>query len=280
MKNNIQKTQITVQIDPQPQTPIEIDPQPQTPVQFDPQPQKPVQIDPHPVTETEEEEWPELPSPLPDLDLEDSFALGHYDRDRDIQALTVKVDMMYGMIKEIWKKMCLPVPTFQTATKTSQPVQCQNVLTNVVPVGNNEPATNTTYEHFSSQYLSLDRALEIKGRSCSPGNFARNLVEELFTKEERENRNVTGTKKQKLDEDGKRMEFIKDLVFRLFNISPVDRPRTWVGCITAIDEFLRHKPRGNKATNWTDARRVVLLNYKQNLILFLNIKIVSLRFLY
>ena len=183
------------------------------------------------------------------MDLEDSFALGHYDRDRDIQALTVKVDTMYGMIKEIWKKMCLPAPTFQTATKTSQPVQCQNVLTNVVPVGNNEPATNTTYEHFSSQYLSLDRALEIKGRSCSPGNFARNLVEELFTKEEHENRNVTGTKKQKLDEDGKRMEFIKDLVFRLFNISPVDRPRTWVGCITAIDEFLRRKPRGNKATN-------------------------------
>ena len=83
--------------------------------------------------------------------------------------------------------------------------------------------------------------------SIIPPKTAR--VEELFTKEERENRNVTGTKKQKLDEDGKRMEFIKDLVFRLFNISPVDRPRTWVGCITAIDEFLRRKPRGNKATN-------------------------------
>ena len=180
------------------------------------------------------------------MDLEDSFALGHYDRDRDIQALTVKVDMMYGMIKEIWKKMCLPAPTFQTATKTSQPVQCQNVLTNVVPVGNNEPATNTTYEHFSSQYLSLDRALEIKGRSCSPGNFARNLVEELFTKEERENRNVTGTKKQKLDEDGKRMEFIKDLVFRLFNISPVDRPSGLHNCNRRIFAAQTKRQQGHK----------------------------------
>ena len=194
--------------------------------------------------EEEDQDWPALPSPLPDLDLGDSFdmGMGHSDCGQDLNALNVKVDMMYSMIEQIYKKLCMPSPSFPTAKPSN------HICSSQVPA-NNDPTINAAGEQFNSPYITLDEAFEIKSRSCSPGNFARNLVEQLFTKEEQQNRNISGTKKQKLDGDGKRIKLVKDLVFRFYSISPGNCTRTWMSCVTAIDEFLQHKPKSNKATD-------------------------------
>lgn len=88
-------------------------------------------------------------------------------------------------------------------------------------------------------------AQKIKSKSCSIGNFATNLVKLLFTKEEIQNKNCTGTRgKEPLDPE--KLAFVKYCTFRLYTkYDMFEKENVWrKKCVVSIDEYLR---RGNRA---------------------------------
>ena len=90
--------------------------------------------------------------------------------------------------------------------------------------------------------LLLSQLLQIKGSSCSVGNFAAKLVQALFASEELAGRNCTGRKgKQGLERT--KLDKIESYVNKMYPVTPNQRGKQWKNCIIAIDELLRRRKR-------------------------------------
>lgn len=89
----------------------------------------------------------------------------------------------------------------------------------------------------------LAKVIQIKGRSCSVGNFAAKLVQLIFTKGELIDRNCTG-RKGKLPLDFDKLDKVKEYVSKMFPVQASQSDTQWKKCVIAIDEFLRRSNKG------------------------------------
>lgn len=97
------------------------------------------------------------------------------------------------------------------------------------------------------EYISQDELTQIKCKSCSIGNFAVQLLRQIFEHNELDNKNCTGTRgKEAVDPD--RLRFVKETVFNIYAITSDDKINTWKHCIRAIDEYLRRPKRMAKGS--------------------------------
>ena len=90
----------------------------------------------------------------------------------------------------------------------------------------------------------MAKVIQIKGWSCSVGNFAAKLVQFIFTKGELIDHNCTG-RKGKLPLDSDKLDKVKQYISKMFPVQASQSDTQWKKCINAIDEFLR---RSNKGT--------------------------------
>ncbi|KAL9973207.1 hypothetical protein ACROYT_G019627 [Oculina patagonica] len=94
----------------------------------------------------------------------------------------------------------------------------------------------------SAQYISQEELTQIKCKACSIGNFAVQLLRQIFTQSELDNKNCTGTRgKEAVDPD--RLRFVKETVFDIYAIAADEKLNTWKHCVRAIDEYLRRPKR-------------------------------------
>ena len=85
--------------------------------------------------------------------------------------------------------------------------------------------------------ISRERLIVIKSKSKSTKNFSVHLLRELFSKEELEGRNISGSRgKHKVDPERENM--IKEMVFKIYNTEPFDKEKVWGHCRKAIDSFM------------------------------------------
>ena len=90
--------------------------------------------------------------------------------------------------------------------------------------------------------LSQEYLIRLKAKSNSTMNFSVHLLRELFTLEELEGRNISGSRgKDKVDP--KRVEIIKKTVFNTYGTTPSDAEMVWRGCRKAMDTFMRRMKR-------------------------------------
>ena len=78
---------------------------------------------------------------------------------------------------------------------------------------------------------------EVFKRSSSMANYAKNLVFELFKRNELVGKNYAGVKGKQGIGDDSRMAIIKENVFKKYRVP--DKTRAWVQCRKAIDTALR-----------------------------------------
>ena len=90
--------------------------------------------------------------------------------------------------------------------------------------------------------ISQEQINFLKAKSTSFMNFAVQLLRALFKMEELEGKNISGSRgKDKVDP--KRVEIIKQMVFKIYGTLPSDRDEVWRGCRKAMDSFLRNVKR-------------------------------------
>jgi len=89
----------------------------------------------------------------------------------------------------------------------------------------------------------LAKVIQIKGRSCSVGNFAAKLVQLIFTKGELIDHNCMG-RKGKLPLDCDKLDKVKEYVSKMFPVQASQSDMQWKKCVIAIDEFLRRSNKG------------------------------------
>lgn len=90
--------------------------------------------------------------------------------------------------------------------------------------------------------LSQEYLIRLKAKSNSTMNFSVHLLRELFTLEELEGKNISGSRgKDKVDP--KRVEIIKKTVFNTYGTTPSDAEMVWRGCRKAMDTFMRRMKR-------------------------------------
>ena len=89
----------------------------------------------------------------------------------------------------------------------------------------------------------FNMAEKIQKTSCSIGNFSVNLVKVLFSKEEIQNRNCSGTRgKTALNKN--KLDLVKFCAFKFYCVPQTEQELLWKQkCVVSIDEYLR---RGNR----------------------------------
>ena len=90
--------------------------------------------------------------------------------------------------------------------------------------------------------ISRENIIALQTKSNSTKNFAVRLLRELFTKEELEGKNISGSR-GKDQVDPERIMIIKEIVFKMYHTQPADREMEWRNCRKAMDSFLRSKKR-------------------------------------
>ena len=136
-----------------------------------------------------------------------------------------------------------PSPVPFNSVKHTMALPVFNSVKHTVPHSPPNPLTIATHQ-FS---ISPKRLLELRVKSCSIGNFAKNLVVERFSPPELVNRNCNGVKgKQALEPE--HMAAIKQYCFRYFTFPSAEHSQIWAGkCAIAIDEYLRRRARSSLA---------------------------------
>ena len=114
---------------------------------------------------------------------------------------------------------------------------------------NISPQTATSTPNHQQELLSQTEIIYLKNRSQdSLEYFAVLLMRKLFRREERRNRSVNGTDgkkngvymyKEKLDP--MRVQFIKETVFKFFNVPVNHQKRSWADAVNRMNEYLRRK---------------------------------------
>ena len=86
------------------------------------------------------------------------------------------------------------------------------------------------------EYVDHTKIMELKSCGISHKNFAKKLVEMIFTKTERSTSNVNGRHKPKLDPV--RISYVKNKTFQMYPYNPsVEKEeKAWAECVIAIDE--------------------------------------------
>ena len=90
--------------------------------------------------------------------------------------------------------------------------------------------------------ISRDNLIALQARSNSTMNFAVRLLRELFTPDELFGRNISGVR-GKDQVDPRRVEMIKEILFKIYRTSPADKELLWRYCRKAMDSFLRKMQR-------------------------------------
>jgi hypothetical protein len=123
------------------------------------------------------------------------------------------------------------------------------------------PAVSNDYTDISTPFISLsvpsvhvpvvtdmdDSALNnfcesARIKSLSVGHFSTIVVKHLFSDEQRVNKNCTGSKgKEALG--SQKLELVKSIVFKYFDVIGNDKKNVWKTCVSRIDEMLRRKIR-------------------------------------
>ena len=115
---------------------------------------------------------------------------------------------------------CLSTPVFDQASA-------------VTPWYSNALDDSTAPER---EYVEHTKIMELKCSGISRKNFAKKLVEIIFTKKERSTSNVNGRNKPKLDPV--RITYVKKKAFMMYPCNPhVEKEeKAWAECVIAIDE--------------------------------------------
>ena len=108
--------------------------------------------------------------------------------------------------------------------------------------GKNQSDMTKTTEQVLPDDLNLPLSRELlfalKAKSNSTMNFAVKLLRELFTMEELQGKNISGSR-GKDQVDPKRVQLIREMVFKAYSTVPSDRDNVWRYCRKAMDSFLR-----------------------------------------
>lgn len=108
------------------------------------------------------------------------------------------------------------------------------------------PSTPRKYGDYT---LRPQAILRIRNNSCSRPNFAKNVVEKLFSKEDRCVCNVKGVLGKK-PFDAEKMAYVKDLTFEQYPaVPPENESDSWSWCVRAIDTASRQLIRKLKKEN-------------------------------
>lgn len=90
--------------------------------------------------------------------------------------------------------------------------------------------------------ISREVLIMLHQKSNSTMNFSVQLLRELFTLEELEGKNISGSRgKDKVDPE--RVEMIKEMVFKVYGTVPSDKEMVWKYCRKAMDAFMRRMKR-------------------------------------
>ena len=90
--------------------------------------------------------------------------------------------------------------------------------------------------------ISREVLIMLHQKSNSIMNFSVQLLRELFTLEELEGKNISGSRgKDKVDPE--RVEMIKEMVFKVYGTVPSDKELVWKYCRKAMDAFMRRMKR-------------------------------------
>lgn len=92
--------------------------------------------------------------------------------------------------------------------------------------------------------ISREKLIILQSKSSSTKNFSVHLLRELFTLEELEDKNISGSRgKDKVDPT--RVEMIKEIVFKVNGTEPSHKEMVWRSCRQAMDAYIRRMKREN-----------------------------------
>lgn len=176
---------------------------------------------------------------FPDYDLSfEARLLGYFEELRQQQkenaavqrAILDKLDALVSVMSE--PAQFLPMPSneeSQVPNMNFEPADPCEEMPDVSDASNRDDET-----------LSADCLVFLRSKSTSERNFAVQVVRHLFKPHELDGRNVRGVN-GKLPLDSAKLERVRELVFKYFQVPLSCKESQWRDCRKAIDTYLRGK---------------------------------------